>query len=362
MLRRVDNPPNPYESAHCEWLEPPPQAKVQVYEERARSILSENDSPDVPFRWSCNPYRGCQHGCAYCYARPTHEYLGFGAGTDFDTRLVAKINAPELLAAALARRGWSGEAVHFSGATDCYQPLEAVYRLTRRCLEVCLEHRNPAAVVTKSYLVIRDAELIAELNRVAGANVCVSVPMIDGQTCHALEPPGPVTGSAVRSHPPSDRSRRACRCHRSPHSPGPDRPGGPCHPATSQGGRRHPGVVRAPAAARQRPARVLEAPAKRTAACTPGASSSACVTSAEANSTTPVSAGGCPAPAPTGTASNASSKSGAPACSSKTPPSAHPWANPAPPVQPTRERRVTSNSPFSSDATGHCTVATAMAR
>ena len=191
MLRRVDNPPNPYESAHCEWLEPPPQAKVEVYEERARSILSENDSPDVPFRWSCNPYRGCQHACAYCYARPTHEYLGFGAGTDFDTRLVAKTNAPELLAAALARRGWSGEAVHFSGATDCYQPLEAVYRLTRRCLEVCLEHRNPAAVVTKSYLVIRDAELIAELNRVAGANVCVSVPMIDGQTCHALEPQAP---------------------------------------------------------------------------------------------------------------------------------------------------------------------------
>ena len=190
-MKRVENPPNPYVSTYREWLEPPPEARVEVYEERARSILSENDSPDVPFRWSCNPYRGCQHACAYCYARCTHEYLGLGAGTDFDTKLVAKVNAPELLARAFSRRGWPGEAVHFSGATDCYQPLEAVYSLTRRCLEVCIEHRNPAAVVTKSFFVARDAELLARLNRVAGAQVCVSIPMADHTVAQALEPQAP---------------------------------------------------------------------------------------------------------------------------------------------------------------------------
>lgn len=187
-MKRVENPPNPYESAHREWLEPPPEVRVEVYQERARSILAQNDSPDVPFRWSCNPYRGCQHACAYCYARPTHEYLGYGAGTDFDTKLVVKVNAPELLARTFSGRNWQGESVHFSGATDCYQPLEAAYDLTRRCLQVCLEYRNPAAVVTKSCLVARDAELLAELNRAAGAQVCVSVPMADRQMTKAMEP------------------------------------------------------------------------------------------------------------------------------------------------------------------------------
>jgi DNA repair photolyase len=117
--------------------------------------------------------------------------LGFGAGTDFDTKLVAKVNAPELLDAALSKRGWSGEAVHFSGATDCYQPLEAVYHLTRRCLEVCLARRNSAAIVTKSFLVARDAELIAELGRVAGGQVCVSVPAADAKISKAMEPQAP---------------------------------------------------------------------------------------------------------------------------------------------------------------------------
>ncbi|MHC4608871.1 MAG: radical SAM protein [Planctomycetota bacterium] len=190
-MERIDNPPNPYESVYRQWLEPPPEARIEVYEERASSILSENDSPDVPFRWSCNPYRGCQHACAYCYARCTHEYLGLGAGTDFETKLVVKINAPELLAEVFSGRNWPGEAIHFSGATDCYQPLEAVYRLTRRCLAACLAHRNPAAVVTKSFLVTRDTELLAELDRAAGVQVCVSIPMADAQVAKALEPQAP---------------------------------------------------------------------------------------------------------------------------------------------------------------------------
>ena len=191
MIRRVDNPPNPYESAYHEWLEEPPRADVEVYEEVAKSILSENDSPDLPFRWSVNPYRGCRHGCIYCYARPYHEYLGFGAGTDFETKLVVKVNAPELLANALAKPRWQGESIHFSGITDCYQPLEAVWSLTRRCLEVCLAHRNPAVVVTKSYLIIRDADLLAELNRAAGAAVYISITFADDGLARLIEPNTP---------------------------------------------------------------------------------------------------------------------------------------------------------------------------
>jgi DNA repair photolyase len=190
-MKRLENPPNPYESSHREWLEPPPRVQVEVYEEQVRSALAENDSPDVPFRWSCNPYRGCQHACAYCYARTTHEYLGYGAGTDFDAKLVVKVNVAQRLAEAFSRPGWQGESVHFSGATDCYQPLEAVYGLTRRCLEVCREYRNPAAVATKSYLVVRDADLLAELSRAAGAQVCISIPMTDRQMTRALEPQAP---------------------------------------------------------------------------------------------------------------------------------------------------------------------------
>lgn len=190
-LRRVDNPPNPYVSAHSEWLEPPPAARVEVFEEPGGSILSCNDSPDLPYRWSVNPYRGCQHACAYCYARRTHEYLGWGAGTDFDTKLIVKPNAAELLRKAFSKRSWKGESVHFSGVTDCYQPIEASYGLTRACLEVCLEFRNPAYVITKGFLVVRDAELLAELNRVAVARAAVSIPFADADSCKLIEPQAP---------------------------------------------------------------------------------------------------------------------------------------------------------------------------
>jgi len=191
-IRPVANPPNPFSSEHREWLEePPPTAKLEVFEETAKSILAENDSPDIPFRWSINPYRGCQHACAYCYARPYHEYLGFGAGTDFDTKIVAKVNAPELLHDALSRRAWTGEWICFSGVTDCYQPMEAVYRLTRRCLEVCLQHANPVSIVTKGCLVVRDVDVLAELNRKAGAPVYLSIPFADDRTAKLIEPQAP---------------------------------------------------------------------------------------------------------------------------------------------------------------------------
>lgn len=188
MTRRIDNPPNPWASTHVEWLGEPPQAELHVYEERSKSALSENDSPDVPFRFGVNPYRGCQHACAYCYARPGHQYMGFGAGSDFDTRIVVKTNVAECLARELGTRDVAAEWIAFSGVTDCYQPLEASYGLTRACLSVCLEHRARVGVITKSALVRRDADLLVELDRRAGARVFVSIPFADRDVARAIEP------------------------------------------------------------------------------------------------------------------------------------------------------------------------------
>jgi DNA repair photolyase len=170
-----------------EWLEPAP-ARLEVYEDATRQILSSNDSPDVPFRWSVNPYRGCGHACAYCYARPTHEYLGFGAGTDFETRLTVKPRAAALLRAAFDRPSWKGELVAFSGNTDCYQPLEASWRLTRACLEVCAEYRNPVSIVTKAPLLERDLDLLVRLSAEARLSVTLSIPFLDPIQARALEP------------------------------------------------------------------------------------------------------------------------------------------------------------------------------
>ena len=184
----IDNPPNPWAHATVEWLGEPPETTLRVFEDRTRKILSENDSPDVPFRWSVNPYRGCFHGCAYCYARRTHEYLGFGAGTDFDRMITIKPDAPALLREAFEARSWKGETVVFSGVTDCYQPLEAAYHLTRGCLEVCLEYRNPVGVITKSPLVERDVELLAAIGVEARASVGISIPFFDEAKARAIEP------------------------------------------------------------------------------------------------------------------------------------------------------------------------------
>jgi len=187
-VRAVSNPPSPWNTVHAEWLGEPPTAQLEVFEEKARTILAENDSPDVGFRFSVNPYRGCFHACSYCFARPTHQYLDWGAGTDFERKIVAKVNAPGLLRRELARRSWKGDTIVFSGVTDCYQPLEAVYKLTRRCLEVCLEHRNPIGIVTKGALARRDAELLGELARRAAARVFLSIPFADDATARAVEP------------------------------------------------------------------------------------------------------------------------------------------------------------------------------
>lgn len=187
-MRRVSNPPNPFHADALELDGPAPPAELEVYEEEAKSALSKNSSPDVGFTWSVNPYRGCFHACAYCYARPSHQYLGYGAGTDFDRRLVAKTNIATRLREAFDRPSWSGETVVFSGNTDCYQPLEARYGLTRQCLEVCLAYRNPVALITKSTLIRRDLQLLVELHAQARCGVTVSIPFADDAMARQIEP------------------------------------------------------------------------------------------------------------------------------------------------------------------------------
>lgn len=190
-VKEVSNPPNPWHSTQVELLGPPPEARLQIYEDASRTLVSSNDSPDIPFKWSVNPYRGCYHGCAYCYARPGHEYLDMGAGTDFERKIVVKPRAPELLRKCFEQKSWKGELIVFSGVTDCYQPIEASYELTRRCLEVCLEFKNPVSIITRSALVERDRELLAELHRAAYCTVGISVPFFDAQNARAVEPHAP---------------------------------------------------------------------------------------------------------------------------------------------------------------------------
>jgi len=186
--RAIHNPPNPWSTTEVDYLGEPPPARLEVYADHSREILARNDSPDVGFSFSVNPYRGCMHACAYCYARPTHEYLSFGAGTDFETKIAVKLNAAELLRASFDRPSWKGELVVFSGVTDCYQPLEASLKLTRGCLQVCLDYRNPVAIITKAPLIERDLDLLGALAREARAHVSVSIPFWDQEAARAIEP------------------------------------------------------------------------------------------------------------------------------------------------------------------------------
>jgi DNA repair photolyase len=187
-MRRTDNPQNRFEAQSVEWLEEPPYALLEVHEERSKSIVSANDSPDIPFRYSVNPYRGCYHGCWYCYARPSHQYWGFGAGTDFERKIIVKVNAAELLRERFDDDAWSGEPITFSGNTDCYQPLEAAWRLTRACLSLCAEYQNPVVIITKSALVQRDLDVLCELNARARVRVYVSIPFADDAKARKVEP------------------------------------------------------------------------------------------------------------------------------------------------------------------------------
>ena len=171
-----------------EWEGLPPPADLRVHEEHAKTALAQNKSPDVGFRWSVNPYRGCFHACAYCYARPTHPYLGFGAGTDFERQIIVKVNIVERLRATFKKKSWRGEAVAFSGNTDCYQPLEAHYELTRGCLEACVDYANPVTIITKGKLVRRDVDLLQELQERASCRIALSIPFASDGDARAIEP------------------------------------------------------------------------------------------------------------------------------------------------------------------------------
>ncbi len=153
-----------------------------------RSVITYNDSPDVGFEASINPYRGCEHGCVYCFARPTHEYLGMSAGLEFETRIIVKEDAPELLREELNAKSWKPQLIMMSGVTDCYQPIERKLELTRRCLGVLADFRNPVSVITKNHLVTRDADYLAELAQHNAARAFVSITTLDPDVARIMEP------------------------------------------------------------------------------------------------------------------------------------------------------------------------------
>jgi len=166
------------------------QVGTEVYEDRARSVLNRVDSPDLGMSWSLNPYRGCEHGCVYCYARPTHETFGLSSGLDFERKIFVKRDAPALLRRELAKTSWSPESIMLSGVTDPYQPIEASLRVTRGVLEVLAECRQPVGVITKNALVQRDIDLLSELASCGAASVAVSVTTLDAKLGATMEPRG----------------------------------------------------------------------------------------------------------------------------------------------------------------------------
>ena len=188
----ASNPAGRFESISyqvSEWDDPEDPAKHTVFlKDETRSIINTNDSPDVGFNASINPYRGCEHGCIYCFARPNHEYLGFSAGLDFETKILVKEDAPQLLRQELLSKKWQPQVIAISGVTDAYQPIERRLKLTRRCLEVLVEFRNPVVIITKNELVTRDIDLLSQLAEHDGALVFVSVTSLIGDLARELEP------------------------------------------------------------------------------------------------------------------------------------------------------------------------------
>ncbi len=186
-----ENPRNRFEKLSYErdgWNEDDPAPATLFLKDATRSIISSNDSPDVGFDASVNPYRGCEHGCVYCFARPNHEYLGFSAGLNFETRILVKQDAPELLRRELSAKKWRPKVIALSGATDPYQPTERRLELTRRCLAVLAEFRNPGFIITKNDLVRRDVDLLTEMASWNGIVVFVSVTTLDLALAQKLEP------------------------------------------------------------------------------------------------------------------------------------------------------------------------------
>jgi DNA repair photolyase len=189
----ISNPTNRFVSTSSERFEDydpseDPAPRTQFIPDASASIITYNDSPDIGFNASINVYRGCEHGCAYCYARPTHEYLGFSPGLEFESKIVVKYHAPELLRNELASPKWKPQTIAMSGVTDCYQPAERRLQLTRRVLEVLAEFRNPVGIITKNHLVTRDLDYLAELAKYQAAIVYISITTLDAELTPKLEP------------------------------------------------------------------------------------------------------------------------------------------------------------------------------
>jgi len=204
------DPPNRFETVHreidlehLEWdeeyLHERENRRIEYVFDSSKSVVSENNSPDIPFRYSLNPYRGCAHACPYCYARNTHEYLGYNAGLDFETKILVKPDAPKLFREFLSRKSWQPESITFSGVTDCYQPAERQFRLTRQCLEVAWEFRLPVSVITKNALVVRDLDLLAKMAELNLVHVFLSVTTLNPELARVMEPRTSIPAARLRA-------------------------------------------------------------------------------------------------------------------------------------------------------------------
>ncbi len=195
-MRHIENPPNPYHKYSAEYVGEPPPTKLEIFEEIAtRTVLNKTNMPGMGIRYTVNCYRGCIHGCTYCFARRYHEFLGYGAGTDFETKIVAKVNAPDILREDLKRTKDKIKSLEFSFTTDPYLPLEANYELTRKCLIVCRDFRMPVGVITKSPLITRDLDVLSELD----ATIFFSIPFPTVQKSKPFEPFVPVPEARFRA-------------------------------------------------------------------------------------------------------------------------------------------------------------------
>lgn len=189
----MENPPNRFEKIQLErdadWNpEDDILARTQFYKDCSQTLITYNDSPDIPFNAGINVYRGCEHGCSYCYARISHEFLGFSAGLDFESKIMVKEDAPALLRKELEAKKWKPQLLAMSGVTDCYQPVERRLQLTRKCLAVLAEFRNPVCIITKNHLVTRDLDLLQELARHNAVEVNLSINSLDAGLARRLEP------------------------------------------------------------------------------------------------------------------------------------------------------------------------------
>lgn len=187
------NPANRFDPIHVErdpdLEEAPPQSiATRYFKDTTKKILAYNQSEDIGFNVGINPYRGCEHGCVYCYARPTHEYLGFSAGVDFETRIMVKADAPQLLKKEITARTYKPQVIALSGNTDCYQPVERKLRITRACLDVLAQYRHPVGIITKNKLIQRDIDLLKKLAAYHCVSVAISITSLDGDLCGHMEP------------------------------------------------------------------------------------------------------------------------------------------------------------------------------